>query len=96
MFMSNPAILTIYIFFESPKFFFIVRIIGLGINMAHILLYYYQKEIFSPKVYFCPKCQKCTFELPASNKKTFASKILLEISKPNFNVMVRQLLATFM
>ena len=73
-----------------------VRIVGLGINMAHILLYYYQKEIFPQKVYFCPKCQKCIFELPASNKKTFVSKILLEISKPNFNVMVRHLLAVFM
>ena len=83
-------------FLGIKKKSFIVRIVGLGINMAHILLYYYQKEISPPKVYFCPKCPKCIFELPASNKKTFVSKILLEISKPNFNVMVRQLLATFM
>ena len=48
-----------------------VRIIRFGINMAHILLYQYQKEKKSPKLYFCPKCQKCIFEFPPRDKKIF-------------------------
>ena len=70
----------------------LVWIIRLSINIAHILLYQYQKETFPLKLYFCPKCQKCLFELAARNKKIFVSIILLEISKRDFNVMVRQLL----